>query len=136
MPDRTVGDLMHKGVISCRPETPMSEVVWMVADTDLHAIVVIDRDNQPLGIISHADIIRLYGEDLSQHVAEEVMSRQVIAVESGEPARAAVAVLLQQAVHCLLVVEVDEGHRRPVGMLSPSDLVKDMRGARWTWRIG
>ena len=42
MPDKTVGDLMHKGIIACRPDTPMTEVVRIVLDTDVHAIVVMD----------------------------------------------------------------------------------------------
>ena len=136
MPDKTVGDLMHKGIIACRPETPMNEVVRIISDTDVHAIVVMDQDNQALGIISHTDIIRLYGEDLSEHVAQEVMSREVIAIESDKPARAAADLMLQRAVHRLLVVEIEDGRRRPVGIVSTTDLVKDMRGSRWIWYMG
>ena len=44
MPNKTVGDLMHKGIIACRPDTPMTEVIRIVLDTDEHAIVVMDGD--------------------------------------------------------------------------------------------
>ncbi len=136
MSDKTVADLMHKGIIACMPETPMNEVVRMVSDADVHAIVVMDQDNQALGIISHTDIIRLYGEDLSQHIAQAVMSSQAVAIESDKPARDAADLMLQRGVHRLLVIEIEEGRRRPVGIISTTDLVKDMRGSRWTWYMG
>lgn len=136
MSDKTVADLMHKGIIACRPETSMNEVVRIVSDTDVHAIVVMDQDNQALGIISHTDIIRLYGEDLSQHIAQEVMSSQAVAIESDKPARDAADLMLQRGVHRLLVIEIEEGRRRPVGIISTTDLVKDMRGSRWIWYMG
>ena len=60
---------MHKGIIACRPDTPMTEVVRIVLDTDVHAIVVMDDGNQAQGLISDLDIVRLYGTDLSRHTA-------------------------------------------------------------------
>ena len=59
MPEQVVGDLMHKGIIACRPDTPMTEVVRIVLDTDVHAIVVMDGQNQAQGILSDLDVIRL-----------------------------------------------------------------------------
>lgn len=136
MSDRTVGGLMHKGIIACKPETPLNEVVRIVSDTDVHAIVVMDDDNRAIGIISHTDIIRLYGEDLSEHVAHEVMSKQVYDIESEQPAKAAADLMLERDIHRLLVVKVEEEERKPVGIISTTDLVKEMRGSRWIWYMG
>ena len=41
----------------------------------------------------------------------------------------------EHGVERLLVVETEEGRAIPVGMLSTTDLVKDMRGARWIWHV-
>jgi predicted transcriptional regulator len=136
MPDKTVGDLMHKGIIACRPDTPMTEVVRIVLDTDVHAIVVVDDDSQALGLISDLDIVRLYGTDLSRHTAREVMSDGVHEIEPDQPARLAAARMLEKGVQRLLVYERIDGQARPVGIISATDLVKGMRGARWTWHIG
>jgi len=136
MPDKTVADLMHKGIIACRPETAVSEVVRIISDADVHAVVVMDHNNQAVGIISHTDIIRLYGEDLSQHAAQEVMSRPPLAIDSDAPARAAADLMLQRGVHRLLVIEKQDDVRKPVGIVSTTDLVRDMRGSRWTWYMG
>jgi CBS domain-containing protein len=136
MSDKTVGDLMHKGIIACKPETPMNEVVRIVSDTDVHAIIVMDDNNNALGIISHTDIIHLYGEDLAEHTASEVMSTGVVDIRSDLPAKAAADLMLDKGIHRLLVVEVDGDTRKPVGIISTTDLVKEMRGSRWIWYMG
>ena len=136
MSQKTVGDLMHKGIIACSLETTMDEVVRIVSDTSVHSIVVMDDDKRAVGMVSHIDIIRLFGEDLPQHVARDVMSDSVIAVESDQPAKVGADLMLEQGVDRLLVVEVDGDERIPVGILSTTDLVKEMRGIRWIWHMG
>jgi len=136
MSDKRVGDLMHRGIIACKPETPMDEVVRIIIEKDVHAIIVMDDDYQALGIISHRDIIRLYGEDLSQRTASEVMSSPVLDIEIDRPAELAARKMLEQAVHHLLVVEIEQDHRNAVGIVSTTDLVKGMRGSHWVWHVG
>ena len=136
MQEKTAGDLMHKGVIACKPETPMTEVVRIVSDTDVHAILVMDEDNHVLGVVSHMDIIRFYGEDLALRTAQEVMSTPVVDIEVNRPAKEAAGLMLEKEVHRLLVVEVEGSRRRPVGVISTTDLVKEMRGSRWVWYMG
>jgi CBS domain-containing protein len=136
MSGKTVGELMHKGVIACSPETPLNEVVRLINDLSVHAIIVMGPENQPVGIISHVDIIRFYGEDLNHLVAGEVMSGQVSDIESTQPAKLAAEQMLLKGVEHLLVVE-HQGHERlPVGVISTTDLIKEMRGSRWIWHIG
>lgn len=136
MSEKTVSDLMHKGVIACKPETPMNEVVRIVSDTDVHAIVVMGDENLPVGIISHTDIIRLYGEELSQHKAQEVMSKTIYDIEADAVAKQAADKMLASGVHRLLVVEGEGASKIPVGIISTTDLVKEMRGSRWIWYAG
>ena len=136
MSQKTVGDLMHKGIIACSPETPMDEVVRIVGDTSVHAIVVMDNDKQAIGMVTHTDIIRLFGEDLPQYAAKDVMSDTVIIVESDQPAKVGANLMLENMVDRLLVVEVEGTQRTPVGILSTTDLIKEMRGIRWIWHMG
>lgn len=135
MSDKTVGDLMHKGITACRPDTPMTEVVRILLDTDVHAIVVMNDQNQAQGILSDLDIIRLYGTDLNRHTAREAMSDRVHTIEPTQLARLAAARMLEKGVPRLLVIETDQDPPRPVGIISAHDLVKGMRGARWIWHI-
>jgi CBS domain-containing protein len=133
---KMVGDLMHKGVIACSPETPLNEVVRIINDMSVHAVLVMDPNSQALGIITHMDIIRFYDEDLNQLNAGELMSDQVFEIEPDQPARRAAEQMLERGVEHLLVVEKHGDRRQPVGVVSTTDLIKEMRGSRWIWHIG
>ena len=95
-----------------------------------------DDGNQAQGLISDLDIVRLYGTDLSRHTAHEVVSDGVFAIEADQPARLAAARMMEKGVQRLLVYEMVEDQAKPVGIISVTDLVKGMRGARWIWHIG
>ncbi|MFZ5917620.1 MAG: cyclic nucleotide-binding/CBS domain-containing protein [Chloroflexota bacterium] len=134
---KTVSDVMHEGVIACKPDTPMQEVVRIVADTDVHAIVVMGEDGEVQGVISHFDIIGLYGQNLMEHTASEVMTPGVLAISPWASVVDAVQLMLERDVHRLLVAEtMADGKQKPVGIVSTTDIVKDMRGAKWMWYMG
>jgi crotonyl-CoA carboxylase/reductase len=136
VPQKTIADLMHKGIIACGPSTPMDEVVRTVNDTSVHAIVVMDGSGNAIGMVSHMDIIRLYGRDLSEYSARDVMSDKVITVTSDQSAKVGAELMIENNVDRLLVMEPEPSRQTPVGMLSTTDLVKEMRGARWIWHVG
>ncbi|MEU1911345.1 CBS domain-containing protein [Streptomyces massasporeus] len=58
MQHRTIGDLMTRGVVRVRPDTPFKEVVGLLADHDVTALPVVDDLDQPLGVVSEADLLR------------------------------------------------------------------------------
>ena len=136
MSAKTVGDLMHKGVIACSPETSLDEVVRIINDTSVHAMMVMGRDRQVLGLITHMALIRFYDQDLNQLYAREIMSDQVFDIESDQPASVAAERMLEKGVEHLLVMETQGSERQPVGVVSTTDLIKEMRGSRWIWHLG
>jgi predicted transcriptional regulator len=131
--DRTVRDIYHKGVIFCKPETPLQEVVRVMADTEIHAIMVAEHEGSPpLGVISHMDIIAHYSEDLTAIEARDVMTSEVISVPENATVKEAARKLLQSNIHRLLVVDTQN---MPLGILSTTDIMREMRGARWVWYL-
>ena len=54
---RRVRDLMHPGLITCRADASLGQVAAMLTQHRIHALVVADRDNRPLGIISDFDLL-------------------------------------------------------------------------------
>lgn len=136
MAEKKVKHIMHKGVITCAPDLLIQEVVRVVADTDVHAIVVVATSGEVKGLISHMDLLRLYGKDLTQYRAADVMSEDVIDVSPEAKVSEAVGVLLQSDVHRLLVTEDRAEGKIPVGVLSTTDVIRDMRGERWAWYMG
>lgn len=135
MAQKLVKHIMHHGVIGCKADTPMSEVVRILSDTDIHALVVTGEDGEVIGIISHMDVIPLHSEDLSTYTADQVMTKNVIGVDPDTPILDAVQVMIDKRIHRLVVTESQEGLLMPVGVLSTTDIVREMRGSKWTWYL-
>jgi signal-transduction protein with cAMP-binding, CBS, and nucleotidyltransferase domain len=114
----------------------LEEVVRILCDTDIHAIIVMESENEVKGIISHFDLIGYYEEDLTKHKAREVMSSPVIDISPEAPVIEAAKLMLEKDVHRLLVSEMTPSGKRPVGVISTTDIIKDMRGPRWIWYMG
>jgi CBS domain-containing protein len=132
--ERLVKDIYHKGVIFCKPDTPLQEVIHVMADTDIHAIIVTtDERSKPMGVVSHTDAIARYGEDLTLVNAAEVMTPNVITIEEEAPVAKAAELMLQSHIHRLLVIDEED---IPLGILSTTDIIRDMRGSKWVWYMG
>ena len=62
--DAKVRDAMRVGVITCRPETSLSDVARMMVGYDVHSVVVADVDPQRglWGIVTSLDLARVAGD--------------------------------------------------------------------------
>ena len=135
MTEKLVKQIMHNGVIGCSPDTPLSEVVRILSDTDIHALVVTGDNGEVAGLVSHMDVISLHDRDLSQVLAGDVMTKKVISVSPEATVPEAVAVMVAKKIHRLVVTETDGDNLLPVGVLSTTDIVRQMRGSKWAWYV-
>jgi CBS domain-containing protein len=125
----TVGKWMHPGVITCHPETPVAEVAETMHANDISALVVVNDNNDALGVISRTDLVNArFIEPYMKHWrglnAEHLMSKPVISVTADTTISEAVQLLNEKRVHRLVVVEKASGHVRPLGILSVTDLAR------------
>lgn len=124
---KQVKDLMHRGLINCKPDATLGQVAVLLNQHHVHALIVTDRDGRALGIISDFDL--LAGEWLSRDAdnlatmrgltAADLMSHPVASVESTLALADAVHILREKQISRLLVTE--DG--KPVGLISLSDFV-------------
>lgn len=127
---KIVRDVMHPGVITCQPEAILGEVAVLLTQHHVHALIVIDRDGRPLGIISDYDL--LAGEWLSvdaesldamrKLTANDLMSFPVDTIDANMNLKKAAQKLIDEDVNRLLVT--DNG--TPVGVISISDFVSSL----------
>ena len=88
MSDKTVQDWMHRGVITCHPETPVAQVAEIMDSKDISALVVVDEAGDALGVISRTDLVNArFIQPYMKHWrglnAEHLMSKPVISVAAG-----------------------------------------------------
>ena len=131
--ERLVRDIYHKGIILCRPDAPLQEVVRVMADTEVHAVMVAEKEGDPpQGVVTHSDVIAHFGEDLMAVCAKDVMTKNIIAVAEDATVQQAAKKMMEGSIHRLLVLG-DDGE--PLGILSTTDIVREMRGSKWVWYL-
>ncbi len=128
-----VRDLMHRGLITCHQSASLGQVAVLLTHNHVHALVVVDRDNRPLGLMSDFDLMA--GEWLSQDTqslttmrtlcARDLMSYPIISVDADAPLKDAAQLLIEKDVNRLLVTEGG----KPIGMISSSDFVASIARA-------
>ena len=124
---RSVKDLMHQGLFICHPDSSLGQVAALLAQYHIHALVVAEKEDNPLGIISDFDL--LAGEWLSvdheslaamqKLTARDLMSSPIASIEADASVEEAAHRMIEKQTHRLLVLEKNA----PVGVISISDLV-------------
>jgi predicted transcriptional regulator len=124
---QVVKDLMHKGLITCPPTTLLGQVATLLTEHHVHALIVADQADMPIGIISDFDL--LVGEWLSvdeeslntmRHMtARDLMTIPIETVEADSSAELAAKRMAEKSIHRMLVTEAG----KPVGILSISNFV-------------
>jgi CBS domain-containing protein len=132
-PNQMVEAIMHKGVIGCKPNTPLEEVVRVMADTNLHVIVVTGSSDEALGIISQLEVIPYYGRDLKGIKARDVMSSTVIAIPPNMLVTEAVKIMVEKKILHLVVSQRGDVGLKALGTLSSAEVIRNMRGSKWMW---
>jgi CBS domain-containing protein len=57
LPTETVGQFMTPDPITVAVDTPLPELAQKMVDAHVHRIIVIDRRNRPVGVVSSMDIL-------------------------------------------------------------------------------
>jgi CBS domain-containing protein len=135
---KLVRELMHCGVLTCKPEATLGEVAKSLSENHVHALFVVGSNSVIIGIITDFDLLAgewLSGDPQSLEVmrnltAGDLMSSPVNTIEVTIPAREA-ARRMQELVERRLLV-MDNGS--PVGVISVSDIVASIAERAITYR--
>ncbi len=122
-----INDLMHKGLITCSPDTSLGQVAAILDEHQIHALVVAEKEGQPLGILSDFDL--LAGEWLSvdeeslnamrKLTARDLMTSPIETIVSNTSVSEAAKRMTDRGIHRMLVT----ADGKPVGVISISDFV-------------
>jgi len=127
---KLVRDLMHPGLHTCNSAATLGQVAALLTQNHIHALVVVNDENVPRGIISDYDL--LAGEWLATDpqglktmrnlTAGELMSSPIESIEVDVPIKDAANILVEKDIQRLLVTE----NNFPVGVISTSDFVASL----------
>jgi CBS domain-containing protein len=126
MKDKLVRDVMHRKVISCRVDTPLKDVARRMDAERINALIVADEGGDLAGVVSQTDLVKVSEQDWQNMVAEDVMTEDVVTIVADIPVLAAVELMVDNQVHRLVITQGGLAPRRPVGVLSMTDVVREM----------
>jgi CBS domain-containing protein len=111
---------MRVGVITCRPQTKLSDVAKMMVGYDVHSVVVADVDGGGLwGIVTSLDLARA-ADQLDRLTAADVARTDLVTIPSDASLREAGKLMDQHRISHLIAVQPEDG--RPTGVISSRDL--------------
>ena len=127
---RSVREYMHWGILTCRPDATLGQVAVLLSQHHVHGLIVADRDNRPLGVITDFDLMA--GEWLSRDsqsldvmrkmTAGELMSTPIDTIDIDAPANDAARIMHEKIIRRVVVLEKG----KPVGVISVSDIVSSI----------
>ncbi len=121
MDDIFVGQLMSSPVQTVVPGTPIHEGAEVMLTQDIGSLVVVDEDDDPEGILTTTDFVKLAADRASTDgtLVEEYMTIVGLTATANEPIEVAADRMMDNGIHHLPVVEEGEG---VIGILTTADL--------------
>jgi CBS domain-containing protein len=122
----TIESVMHRGVVTCAPETPLTNVARMMAGHRIHSVVVWTEGHEAgeqgtlWGVVSDLDLARAIAAGEPTSTAGAFAATPVVTVGPHESVRHGAQLMVDHGVAHLVVVN----HGRPVGVISALDLAR------------
>ena len=121
-----IREILHaKGydVITIRPQAPVMEMLKLLRDHNLGAVVVSDDGRHIRGIVTERDVVRklVDGRQFLDAPVSDVMTSEVQTCRPGDSVESLMSTMTNQRIRHLPVVE-DDG--RLAGIVSIGDVVK------------
>jgi CBS domain-containing protein len=130
MQEKKVRDIMNRGVITVRYDETLPNIAGNMAEENVSCIVIVNENDETAGIITSFDIMKAFGErteeEIARTTAEDIMTPLVYNVSPEMTLKEVSNIMLVKNIHRVVVLSA-EGSRKPVGLLSATDIVKEMK---------
>jgi predicted transcriptional regulator len=118
-----VKDVMNIGIISVKKDENPIKAFEKMHKSDIKRLFVVDENDNPIGVISHKEIIDLladmHNKDNNKTV-ETVMVKEVLTINEDETIKDCANLMLRANISGLLVVS----NETPVGVITRTDICR------------
>lgn len=122
-----VDDLMIKNVIGCQPHHTVDHVKKMMKKNKVHALPVMNEENELKGIVSSLDL----SDNLKESTpVSKIMTEKVYTIPRYNDIHHAARLMRNHKVHHVIVTH----EKKVVGMLSSFDLLKLVEDHRFVMK--
>jgi CBS domain-containing protein len=129
---RPVGEVMHRRIVTCPPETSLRIAARMMSTYRIHALIVHDdsagdRRRRPWSVVSAQDVAGAFAAgDIDRATARDAAATEFVTIGPDEALEEAARLLHEHEVAHLVVVDPPTG--RPIGVLSTLDIAAAIAG--------
>lgn len=128
-----IADIMIASVVTARPEDTVRRALAVLEDLDIRHLPVVDGDGRLVGMVSDRDLREFWSapgdgadeagaDDPLETAIAEVMSADVVSVDSQEDVSAAIDTMIEYRVGAVPVLDQTTGEL--VGIISYVDLLR------------
>jgi CBS domain-containing protein len=115
---------MRDVIVTCKPDTPLTEIAALMTKHRIHCVVVIEADpdhpEAPWALVSDLDLAAAAIEGIEDRVARQISATPVVTVTPDEPLWRAAQLMTEYSNPHLVVV--DRATNRPAGIISTLDV--------------
>src|SRR5690242_4178775 len=117
----TVGDVMHRGAVTCRDDAPAIVAARVMAAHRIHCVLLTNHESNCVSVVSDADLAAAADRGLLEAATAREIGRPPVFVRREASTRDALSRMHRHATTHLVVAA--PGSSRPVGVVSVLDLV-------------
>lgn len=133
MENKKVMDVMTRGIVTGKYNETLPGIAEIMAEEKVSCIVIVDQNDETSGIITSLDIVKAFGkktaEEIEKTTVEDIMTPLVYNVNPEMTLKEVSNIMIIKDIHRVVVLSA-EGGRKPVGLLSATDIVKEVRKVR------
>ncbi|MDS0296414.1 CBS domain-containing protein [Halogeometricum luteum] len=121
MEDIFVARLMSTSTHTVSPDTLVEDAAQVMMDEGIGSVMVVDDDNQVVGILTNTDFVRIVAErkPKDRTPVSEYMTEDVVTTTAQVPIRDVADTMMNHGFHHVPVVDDEEG---VIGIITTTDL--------------
>jgi CBS domain-containing protein len=118
-----VREVMHRGVVTCKPDAGLDTVARLLAAHRIHAVAVLLQDDADAwGIVSDLDLVTALTRGRLTATARELASAPSVCVGLDDTLFHVMQLMSERSSRHVIVL--GRGSRRPVGVVSTLDVAE------------
>jgi CBS domain-containing protein len=115
-------------IYSLREDAALLKACQMMVEKDISSLVIVNDEGYLSGIITRTDLLRarLENDHWSSVPVRLYMNNQVVTVTPETKLFEVSKLLVENHIHRIVVVQMEDGKKRPLSVLSDSDIIYHM----------
>jgi CBS domain-containing protein len=117
-----VGDVMHRGVITCAADASAETAARTMAAHRIHAVLAVTGDGNCVSVIEAADVVAAAHDGSIAFANARAIGRAPVFVDLTTPLRQVIQLMRRHDVEHVVVTQ--PGKSRPIGVVSILDAIE------------